>query len=363
VLRAAEAASVEVHLAACERCQAMLATLAATEPAVGVPATVPLWRRWHLQWLVPLATAAIAVAVWVAVPGELTAPPQVADRVAPAQKSESSAPVRPEPPASPDSGRRQAFEQELTARAPAPADALKKSAPLANSASAFAKEKDAGAVAEAKPAAPLPADRFERRADADRRAKAEESRRVIAVPQTAPEPAAAAAAPPPVTASPVPAPSPPPPAAPAASPASIAPAPATAAGSAARERVAGLAESVQTKVTALEFASPAGESRWRLASGRVEFSSTAGEWRLTDVPANMPLLAGSSPSPRVCWLVGRLGIVYLTIDGLHFTRIPSPDPADLLSLLSVRATDEKTATVTAATGRTYSTTDAGKTWR
>jgi len=57
---------VEAHLADCTRCQQLLATFARTAP----PATTtePLWRRWRLQWLVPIATAATVAAIWVAEP-------------------------------------------------------------------------------------------------------------------------------------------------------------------------------------------------------------------------------------------------------------------------------------------------------
>ena len=62
----AEAAAVELHLAECERCTAMVATFARTTP--DAPAAESLWTRWHLRWLVPLATAATVAALWVLVP-------------------------------------------------------------------------------------------------------------------------------------------------------------------------------------------------------------------------------------------------------------------------------------------------------
>ena len=62
----AEAAAVEMHLAECERCTAMVATFARTIP--DAPVAESLWTRWHLRWLVPLATAATVAAVWVLVP-------------------------------------------------------------------------------------------------------------------------------------------------------------------------------------------------------------------------------------------------------------------------------------------------------
>ena len=62
----AEAAAVEMHLADCERCTAMIATFARTIPDASVAES--LWTRWHLRWLVPLATAATVAALWVLVP-------------------------------------------------------------------------------------------------------------------------------------------------------------------------------------------------------------------------------------------------------------------------------------------------------
>ena len=59
-LGAAQAMSVEIHLSSCPECQALLAMFARATPAL--PAATPLWRRWRLNVLVPLATAAATVA-------------------------------------------------------------------------------------------------------------------------------------------------------------------------------------------------------------------------------------------------------------------------------------------------------------
>jgi photosystem II stability/assembly factor-like uncharacterized protein len=58
-------------------------------------------------------------------------------------------------------------------------------------------------------------------------------------------------------------------------------------------------------------------------------------------------------------MVGRAGVVLLSTDGLTWRRMGFPTAADLVS---VRATDERTATVTDVNGRTYATTDGGMTW-
>jgi photosystem II stability/assembly factor-like uncharacterized protein len=58
-------------------------------------------------------------------------------------------------------------------------------------------------------------------------------------------------------------------------------------------------------------------------------------------------------------VVGRAGTVLLTTDGRRFRRIPFPASADLVS---VRATDARSATVVGTDGRTFTTADGGATW-
>ncbi|MBF8301502.1 MAG: hypothetical protein HW394_1872, partial [Acidobacteria bacterium] len=64
-LPSSAAALVETHLSQCARCQALLATFARTSAAP--VAAESLWRRWRLQWLVPIAATATVVAVWIAI--------------------------------------------------------------------------------------------------------------------------------------------------------------------------------------------------------------------------------------------------------------------------------------------------------
>ena len=71
------------------------------------------------------------------------------------------------------------------------------------------------------------------------------------------------------------------------------------------------------------------------------------------------LTAGASPAPSICWLVGRQGIVLLSTDGRTWRRVAFPETADLSS---VRATDDKSATVNTSDGRAFRTTDGGRTW-
>jgi photosystem II stability/assembly factor-like uncharacterized protein len=114
----------------------------------------------------------------------------------------------------------------------------------------------------------------------------------------------------------------------------------------------------------VEITTPVPSTRWRIvAGGRVERTTDNGRrWDAVALPDSDAgqLTAGAAPSADVCWIVGRAGRIYLTIDGRRFTRLAFPEPIDLVS---VRATDARTATVTAVDGRSFQTTDAGATWR
>ena len=113
--------------------------------------------------------------------------------------------------------------------------------------------------------------------------------------------------------------------------------------------------------TSLDIVSVDSSSRWRIIPGggvqRSTDSGTAWETQLTGV--SVTLVAGASPSPAVCWLVGPGGIVLLQTDGRSWRRIAFPEATDLAS---IRASDEKTATVTTTDGRMFSTADGGLTW-
>ena len=82
-------------------------------------------------------------------------------------------------------------------------------------------------------------------------------------------------------------------------------------------------------------------------------------WQTQTTGVSETLSGGSSPSPSVCWLVGPRGIVLRTTDGRSWTRIPFPEA---VQLASIRATDDKTATVTTEDGREFVTEDGGRTW-
>jgi photosystem II stability/assembly factor-like uncharacterized protein len=71
------------------------------------------------------------------------------------------------------------------------------------------------------------------------------------------------------------------------------------------------------------------------------------------------ITTGSSPDPRICWLVGPGGVVLRSTDGRTFIQIAFPEPVDLLG---VRAADAQRATVVTADGRTFGTEDGGGSW-
>jgi photosystem II stability/assembly factor-like uncharacterized protein len=101
--------------------------------------------------------------------------------------------------------------------------------------------------------------------------------------------------------------------------------------------------------------------RWRIAATTVERSTDGGAtWSAVANGGDAELTAVSSPSPAVCWVVGRRGVVLRTQDGQNFSRVSFPEITDLSA---VQAADAQSATVTASDGRVLITTDGGATWR
>jgi photosystem II stability/assembly factor-like uncharacterized protein len=117
----------------------------------------------------------------------------------------------------------------------------------------------------------------------------------------------------------------------------------------------------RTAATSLEIVAPGAATRWRIVNGReVERSTSAGaEWTAASINSPDVLTAGAAPSPSVCWIVGRRGLVYLTTDGVRFERVLFPEMADLVS---VTATDDQAATVSSVDGRSWRTVDRGRSW-
>jgi hypothetical protein len=168
-LSVSAAATVEAHLSTCALCQETLAVFARTDVESGFSRISPersgfSWFRW--RWAVPVAAAATAAAIWVAVPDntrqdefERTVAPALERRPAAASETASAdaAAPRAEQEATPPSSRRDQAVSGFEDRA----DKQEKRAASANTLEqdlkAAASEPAAAAAAQA-PEAPPPAD-------------------------------------------------------------------------------------------------------------------------------------------------------------------------------------------------------------
>lgn len=330
-----EAAAVEAHLADCERCTAIVATLARTIPET--PAAGSLWQRWRLQWLVPIATAATVAALWVLVPRREPLPPATLDST-PATETQGQVSTQPSPPvrSQPTPAlETRAQEDRLQSKV---IDRLVRR----EEAQSFVGDRQAeGGTTRAEPGAlnqtiapASPTAREAARADA----KTGDAQVTGPLAASAP-PRAPAAAPAPT----------------AAVEASRAAAP-----RAAQPQGRSVAEFAAI-APQLVVTSPDPMTRWRIiGTDQIERTTTGGtRWEPAVLPERATLTAGSAPAPSICWLVGRTGAIYVTTDGLRFTRVPFPDRTDFAS---IQAIDGRRATVVTIDGRTLRTEDQGATW-
>jgi photosystem II stability/assembly factor-like uncharacterized protein len=117
----------------------------------------------------------------------------------------------------------------------------------------------------------------------------------------------------------------------------------------------------QANAVAPEIVSPEPMSRWRISGGRIIEHSTDGgaTWQQQFSDATFTLTAGSAPSPSICWVVGQAGVVLLSTDGRTWRQVGAPTTT---ALVSIRAIDERTATVIDVNGRMYATSDGGVRW-
>ena len=322
-LSARDRAAAESHASSCVRCQALLAAMAKT----ALPAQARGW--WHasaIGWLVPVAVAAAAVLLWINVPAKRTPPsaaaqqaatpvviaPTVASADRPAEsKDRERAPQRTmkveESRARAAAGAAQSFarraEQANAALGGMRDAAVPPSSPTAPPAAAPPSQ------AAATEATPTPTPRST--AEASRAATLEErgARALTNQPYTA-----------------------------------------------ARAQLMAKASNTPTLIV-----SPDANVRWRIARGDVERSVDGGTtWEIQPTGAPTTPTAGAAPSPTVCWLVGPGGLIVLSTDGKTWQRVSFPEAIDLTS---IRASDAANATVTAIDGRTFVTSDGGKTWR
>ncbi len=268
-LDAASVAAAEAHASNCDRCQALLATLAQTLPAAQPAHGFVIWK-W---WLAPIAATAAAVALFLVVPQDPMQPgtiPQaeVAQQTAKAI-AEPSAPSAASPPADTrfSESRRNAPAKDLTAEA-----------------------KVADAQANRADTSPL----RDRQDPPETRLERAEGTRVAAEPS-----------------------------APVAPVAPVAPA---------KEEL-GAVSQLRKQVAPVEVVSPDDTRRWRAIVGRIEYSQDGGRtWTAVRRNDSEFITGGMSPVPQVCWMAGRAGLVLLATDGTNFTRLPFPERVDLASI-------------------------------
>jgi hypothetical protein len=348
-----QARAVESHVASCATCGAMLAAFARADVDEPSPVAeeMPFWRRWRLQWVMPIAATATALAVWVAVPDRSPVPAPLPST------PEATSVDSPPAPASPSSAE--------TARGVAPGgDDERRAREEALARRALTQERSEAADKMRQDAqAGSALQQVDRLEAAPAQADAAAAKVLDAAPAGAPEtaaPNATLAAPP----------------APAAAPA------------AASARAAGRASPADPLIASLparaiganrvsEILSPDPNVRWRaMPQGRVEFTTTGGrEWTPATIGIRpgvagaafrdgvletaLGITAGASPDVQTCWLVGLKGVVLRSTDGRTFAPVAFPEAVDLRA---IQATDAQRALVVAADGRRFETTDGGATW-
>lgn len=384
-LTVAERSSAEAHAAGCARCQAALAAMVRTTAPTADSGTGArsLIHRWA-AWLVPAMAAATAIALWIAV-----------DRTSVVQTPVVQAPAAPAP-APTGSVAREIPPTAGPAEMPTRSIELEKQAAdkeqRVNRSTRAERGREgalAGAAADRLPTTLADARQNERKDEERERLGARAANAAAAKaaerdaqtrPATPPPPpvSPSAEAPPPrVQAEPQATPpvqtTPPvqqaPPPAPQQQTGQVAETVAlrsrqstAAAGRAdSADQVARRAEGMQFATATLDITIPGSSIRWRVVGSNELLRSADGgtTWQKQAIEIAAPITAGAAPSPTVCWLVGRSGIVLLTTDGATWRRVAFPEAVDLST---IAASDARNARVTAVDRRTFVTTDGGQTW-
>jgi hypothetical protein len=338
---APERSRIDAHVADCARCQALVAALITTMP---VPVPRAWWRRPAIAWLAPAAVAATAVLIWVNLPRQAkfdSAVETAREAPRPAEPESNRIP----PPAADAERQSQTARDSSGARSVAAARVREQARERSTSANETPAAAQPGVLADSRimgqPDAPQSAAGAELRAPhapIPSAALPQATTALGSAPSVEPPSGTPAAAPPPAAPS-------------------------------LGETVTLTTESSQrllarrleaSRDTVILSSNPI--SRWRLGTaGVVHHSADGGStWQTQSTGVNLTLTAGSSPSPSVCWLVGPAGVVLISTDeGRSWERVPFPVAVDLVS---IRASDGRTATVVTADDRTFSTTDRGLTW-
>jgi hypothetical protein len=331
-------AALESHAASCERCQTLIAAMTRTAP----PAA-PQHRWWRsVGWLVPIAAAAAALVLWIAVPERRPARPTSAPRAGAEPQVVQTAPAPPTAPSSPES---------REPRAPVDAPAIDQTGPRQRvrpepgSAMRAEPSRAAGAGARESPAAaalgiaPFTASKDERAGGRDAKANDPSEARAAASPGAGASGSTSD------------------PSSPQARRLTEAAAPRATLNAVGRPAV----EDAAKATAAVAIVSPDANVRWRINGTNVERSGDAGTtWQMQPTGVNAVLTAGAAPSRTVCWMVGAAGTVVRSVDGRSWQRLAFPEPIDLRA---VRASDAAHAVVTAGDGRTFATADGGRTWQ
>jgi hypothetical protein len=125
----------------------------------------------------------------------------------------------------------------------------------------------------------------------------------------------------------------------------------------------------KTAPPVIAFSSPGRTVLWRVGpGGRIEHSADQGQtWQAQTSGVTVDLLAGAAPTEKIAWVVGRAGAILRTEDGEHWQRVPPPVAAIVPSSpapdwIGVEARDALHATITSRDLRRFVTEDAGRTW-